>query len=225
MLFRNATLMKKNLLLALTFFYCIPNTSFAQNDATHQTVTLKIDKAAFDEEELLKVLDAKNEIVAFYDRFANKSCSVKGLKIIDKDNKVLFTLVPIINRENFEVHILNDKEQRGRVSLQSRLSGMSVKVDSEVDYFNRPFDFEYENRLGFGSVEIDETVYFRGKEVINFNTKGSVFKRLSVTPYEIDAEFFNTQKMDSICWVFIIELFDELQQEFNRNNRYIRNNN
>ena len=211
-------------LAALAF--CFVLLSFGQqNPEESKIVTLTIDKASFDENELLQVLDDNNQIVALYDRFNNKSSNVKSLKIFDSDENLIYTLVPLTNRDNFEIHIQNSNKERGLINLRPRFSGMSVKIDSSVDFFNLPYDYEYKAKVGFGSVETNELVYFNGQQVISFDTRGSVFKGISITPFDIDSEYYRTHPFDAVCWIFIMELFDELQQEANRNRRTTRSNN
>lgn len=196
-----------------------------QNPNDSKYVTLRVDEVAFVENQLLQVLDDNNQIVALYDRFNNKSSNVKSVKIFDPEGNLIYTLVPITNRDNLEIHILNSNKERGLINLQPRLNGMSVKIDSKVDFFNLPYDYEYKAKVGFGSVETNELVYFNGQQVISFDTRGSVFKGISITPFDIDTEFYNTHQFDAVCWVFIMELFDELQQEANRNRRITRSTN
>ncbi|WP_157962306.1 hypothetical protein [Winogradskyella aurantiaca] len=196
-----------------------------QNPRDSKYVALRIDKVAFVENQLLQVLDDNNQIVALYDRFNNKSSNVKSVKIFDLEGNLIYTLVPITNRDNFEIHIQNSNKERGLINLQPRLNGMSVKIDSKVDFFNLPYDYEYKAKVGFGSVETNELVYFNGQQVISFDTRGSVFKGISIKPFDIDSEFYNTHQFDTVCWVFIMELFDELQQEANRNRRITRSTN
>lgn len=185
----------------------------AQAQINSDQVTISLDNVAFEEGDYMSVLNSGNEVIAYYDRFDNQSSAVRSVRVFDVEKNLKYVLVPIISDNGFKIHIRDSKKTRGLLNLTARMKGLSIKYLSEVDYFGKPYGFEYVTKLGIGKVNMNETVLFEGQKVISNKTKVSALSGIDVSPLTVDKEFYEENELDVANWALIIELLNELSME------------
>lgn len=212
--------MKLKSVIAILFVFII-QASYSQknksNAATDQ-LTIRLDKVAFDESSLLRVIASNNETVAFYNRFENPSGPVKSMRVFDSNENLICTLVPLITEKGFEIHIRDSNQSRGLVDLTAQINGVKINYDSKVDYFGKPYDYISSNKVGIGKVSIEEAVHYQGQEVISNHKSVSSFSGIQNSPIMVNRAFYEENKVDAANWVLIIELLRELSLESSKYN-------
>lgn len=177
---------------------------------------LKLDNVAFDEDEYMSIQDPQKNIVAYYDRFANKSGDVKAVKLFNLKKELIYTLVPLYSQQRYEVHIRNKEGKRGSVALISTLNNFSARLESVTDYFQKDYYYNHQIRLRIGSAKTIESVRFKNQEIVSSTKTLSVFSKPKPVLFKVDEEFFKENKMDVANWVLIIQLFEELMLEVSK---------
>ncbi|GEM_PF-3947292 len=181
-------------------------------------VTISLDNVAFEEGDYMSVLNSDNQIIAYYHRFENQSSPVKSVRVFDTEKNLKYVLVPIMSDEGFKIHIRDSNKRRGLLNLTASIKGLSIKYLSEVDYFGKPYSFRYSSKIGIGKIRVDETVQYRGEDVISNRTKVSALSGIDVPPLTVDKEFYEGNKLDAANWVLILELLKELALESSKYN-------
>lgn len=209
----------------IMLFMLLIQTSFAQNNELNtnpeNTIAIHLDNVAFDETDYMKVLDSDNNTIAYYDRFDNKSAAVKSVKLYNSSKELVYVLVPLITDQGYEIHIKNENGQRGFIDLTGRIKGLKAVYESQVDYFQEPYSFQFSTKMGIGKVSAKQAVSYLDKEVMTYETKVAGFSKVKTTPFLVDKTFFKDHQMDVANWVLVIQLIKELSLETTRiNNGY-----
>lgn len=182
-------------------------------------MTISLDKVAFDNNSYMNILDSDNNIVAYYDRFENKSGPVKSVNLFNLEKELICVLVPLITDKGYEIHLRDKDNSRGFLKLVGKMNGFDVSYQSEVAYFKEPYDFDYAIHIGIGKVAIDQSVNYKNQEVISYNQKISAFSGIKTSPIVVRKSFFLENKLDVANWVLVLELIEELSSEVSKNNR------
>ena len=221
--------MKTKTTVYVMLFMLLIQNSFAQKDEFYNipenTVAIHLDNVAFDEDDYMEVLDSDNHTIAYYDRFENKSAFIRSVKVYNLDKELIYTLVPLMSDQGYEIHIKNQDGQRGFVGITGHLQGFRAVYESQVSYFEEPYNFDFIMRAGIGKVSAKQAVNYQGQEVMTYETKVGAFSKIKITPLLVDKTFFEAHKMDVANWALIIQLIKELSLETARNNNVHRQSN
>ncbi|WP_136481444.1 hypothetical protein [Cognatitamlana onchidii] len=159
----------KSILFAVLLMV-INQVSNAQNTkidkALINSVAIRLDKVAFHENCFMNILDSDNNIIAYYDRFENKSGPVKSVKLFNLKKELIGVFVPLITDTGYEIHLRNKDQARGLIKLTEKFKGFEISYQSEVTYFQKPYSFDYAINIGIGKVNIKQSVNYKSQEVI-----------------------------------------------------------
>lgn len=210
--------MKKSIFIILISILVVQSTFSQKNkkkgeESIIDPMEIKLDNVAFDEESYMSILDSENKTIAYYDRFDNKSCAVKSAKLFNLNNELIYILVPVISNQGFEIHIKDTNNIRGHVKTVAKLAGFNLFYESDISYFQKPFNFEIETEMGIGNVSINEYVKFNDKNVMAYKTSVSATSGVEVTPFIISKAFYSENKIDAANWSLILLLMSELSFE------------
>ncbi len=183
------------------------------------TITIRLDNVAFEENAYMNVLDSENNTIAYFDRFENKSGPVKAVRLFNLKKELIYVLVPLITDNGYKIHIRNKDKSRGFVNLTENIKGLAVSYQSEVEYFQEPYSFDYSINIGIGKASVKETVNYKNKEVISYKEKISAFSGVKTSPFVVRKSFFLDNKIDVANWVLVIQLIEELSSEVSKNRR------
>ncbi|WP_422104098.1 hypothetical protein [Winogradskyella sp.] len=211
------------LTLVALLLITLSQTSYTQEKdikgALTDTISIKLDNVAFDEDAYMSILDSENNTIAYYDRFENKSGPIKAVRLYNLKKELIYILVPIITENGYTVHLRNKDKSRGLINLTGKIKGLKVSYRSEVDYFQQPYDFDYRVRMGIGKVSAAQTVNYNNQEVISYKENVSAFSGVKISPFVVSKSFYLEHKLDAINWVLVIQLMNELALEVSNNRR------
>ncbi|MFY0654485.1 MAG: hypothetical protein JXQ96_20785 [Cyclobacteriaceae bacterium] len=208
----------KKVIITIVLIALISQISFAQrskhnsNNKIVDPVEVIVDNIAFDENSYLRVLDNEGNIIAYFDRFENKSCEVNSMKVYDSDFYEVYTLVPVIASQGFEVHIRNSVGVRGYVKMTPRLNGFKVIHDSRIKYFHKPYEFNTSTNVGFGKVAVEDVLRYDG-EIVLASKMSMSFSGIRQTPLLVSQAYLEENMLDAANWSLILHLFQELSLE------------
>lgn len=181
-------------------------------------VEIRLDNIAFDKDEYLKVYDHNDEVIAYYDRFLNKSGTVMSMKVYDTNMKEVYTLVPVIKLDGFEIHLRNSDKERGLIKIISSQRGFRIDQESNVDYFGYAYQYDIDTNLGFGRVSVTNTLNYAGEVVLARRTTVSIGSGVTQTPFKVREAYLKEFTMDAAIWTLITQLTEELSNEITMRN-------
>ncbi len=208
--------MKSYLLFALLL---ISNHFLLAQSQSNETIEVSLDNVAFDENDLMKIYTSEDNTIGYYDRFENKSSETKAVRLYDSEKNLIYTLVPVLTDQGYAIHLKNNTDQRGLLELTEHLNGFKLNYKSDVDYFNQPYAFNYDVKLGIGKVSIKQDVIFQGKKVISYQEKVAAFSGISTSPISVDRSYFETHKEEVANWTMVLQLLNELSVEVSKQRR------
>ena len=176
-------------------------------------IEIKLDNVSFDRDSYMSIMDADNNVIAYYDRFDNKSCAVKSARLYNLKNELIYTLVPIISFQNLEVHFKDTSDVRGHLKTTAKVSGFKVEYESDVSYFQKPFDFEIKLNMGITKVSLNELVKYENKNIMSLKTTTAIGSGANQTPFLASKQFYMENKLDIATWALILHLMKELSFE------------
>lgn len=181
--------------------------------------SLKIDDVVFEEGDLMRIIDNDNQIIVRFDRVDNKSLSqVKGVKVYDEDNNHIYTLIPSVSGQELKVNIKEiASDLRGTISMSTSVNGFSIEVNTDVDFFEKPYTIEYE--IIHGTDGISQTT------IVSYDSRALMYRRVTAsmngveqTGFMVDKSFLEVNKIDMGVLALSIKLIDEINEAFSSNN-------
>ena len=148
-------------------------------------VEIKFDRAAFSEDALLPIRTTDGDLIAFYDRFENKSSEVKAARLLSKDSILLCSMVPLVNIGYYEIHLLNTNDQRGKISVTPAFVGIKLKFKTDVDYYDEGFRYEIDYKWTLFEYLVYERVFYKDNLILQstkkIEAKGKISQRFEVS--------------------------------------------
>ncbi len=202
--------MKKSIcLLILTVFsVCL----YSQNEIKDAT-EIKLDNVAFDENDLLKILDANDNVIAYYDRLENKSSNVKMAKLYTPDTNLIYSVVPVKTVTGFEIYLQDHAKRRGKIEISTKIKGFKVEYISEIDYFGLAFDYHFDYRFKLMEITVNESVTLNDEIVLYSGTTTSL-SGVEETPITISESFLQNDPNNAANWALCFLLLKELTEEY-----------
>jgi hypothetical protein len=173
---------------------------------------LNIDNVSFDEKSFMTIYVYSNDVVAYYDRFENKSYKVKSARIYNKKNKLKYTLVPLSDVSGVTIHIKNDLNQRGKITIAPKVDIGKVSFNITVDFFNQSYKLEKIMNMNPPSIEMKYNLKKADQVVLTSSTKIASGSQTENTGILIDKTMLESPDV-AACWSIILLLLNEIDMD------------
>ena len=192
-------------LLLLVPFFAFPEEDTTK-DYIFDPVHLVINKNAFDENSIFTVNDEEGRIICEFDRFDNKSSAVNSIKIFNDNKEHIYTITA--DDQGQTIFILNKDGRSGKIVTKTSVVKFKIKIDTIMDYFGEPYDFQMKMDFSDGGISVIYRIYYNSELVIKQIFTGS----FGSSSMDIVAEksFLDEHKLDCGVLVLAILAFDEM---------------
>jgi hypothetical protein len=183
---------------------------------------ITIDEVAFDAEDLMRVADGSDNLMAYFDRTENKAMpAVPGIKVFNGKKRHIYTLMPVIEKSEIAIHIKNiENDTRGKISLTASINGMNVDYTCDVDFFRKNYSIDYVVNVGFGGSSQEITVDFNSSPVLYQKVSVSIQKGVGQTKLQADNNYLADNCIDAAVFALSLKLIDEINREYSAKNSH-----
>jgi hypothetical protein len=175
---------------------------------------IRVDNVAFDEKSMMTIHDHTGRVIAYYDRFDNKSGTIRGATLFSAGKTLLYSFVPLLDNNTQLIHIKDKEDRRGKITIDVEREGlmsMSFKIDLEM--FGRPYILLMSMEIKPVEYAFDYIIQYEKTTVLTKRCFGSAESTAMKTEMYVHPEHFQAHQDECAMWVINLLLLDEINRE------------
>jgi hypothetical protein len=209
-------MLKKNICLIIIILFAF-QPIFSEKKKTKKLIITKkdlenftelsFDEVIFNEDELMRIADNKNNTVIYYERFDyKKNKNLKNVKIFNENKELLITIVYLYQRSGeYQIHFKNYENKRGFINI-SKDPGVFITYEFDINYYKEGFELKYLIDVGEEKNEKTGKLYYNNDLILFYKNIIYTTKNKEKSNIYVEKNFLENNREEAGFWTFILSM-------------------
>lgn len=181
-------------------------------------VSVSIEDAVFDEDDLPVVQSAGGKLLCYFDRMENKSFpEIPAIKVLSPQKEHLYTMMPASSSSGGVIAVKSPDGRTAKISQNVTMKGFKISLTNTVNYFGLPYEMNNYIKASFSGIESSVEIRFDGRQVVLQQASAS-FSQGASMEFLMEESYLSENPIDAAVWVLIARLTEEMSDQNNNSN-------